>query len=977
VDKQEENNGAQLALGEALGPYRIVQKLGRGGMAEVYSALDTRLGRTVAIKVLRTEFAHQDDFRHRFEREGRAISALNHPHICSLYDVGEHNGLSYLVMEYLEGETLAELLRNGRLPFERVLQYAIEIADALRTAHSHGIVHRDLKPSNIIISESGVKVLDFGLAKLSDRAVAGDMEATLTQTAGTSAGTILGTVAYMSPEQAEGKPLDARSDIFSLGVVLYEMLCEQRPFRGESTIATLAAILRETPQPPTRFRPELPAALDEIVLRCLEKAPEARYGSAQDVHAALELCRRAITARNGSRLGRPAAVGIALATVSIAAALGVRWAVHLSRAHWAERTAPAEISRLVIANRRLAAVRVLKDAEKYAPASPDLLLLKETLAPVSLPIGTTPPGAEIYLSDYSNDDASAWQFLGRSPLQTQTLPAGYYRIRVIKQGFVPIEKAVVTGAGLQFQLHTLDETPEGMVWVPGIRKAARTSTGYPVIAAEDIPDFWLDKYEVTNRQFKEFVDHGGYRNPQLWKQPFLKGDKPLSWEQAMAEFRESTGGPGPATWELGTYPEGKEDYPVGGVSWYEAAAYAEFAGKSLPTVYHWYAAAGVGNFSDILNASNFGGQGSVRVGSLRGLSETGAYDMAGNVKEWCWNLTADRRYILGGAWNEPSYQFKTPDARRPFDRDPTFGFRCIKQISPASDRLAGTVAFVSRDRRGDKPAGDEAFRIYQSLHAYDKTDLRPKTERVDENPPYWRTEDVTFQAAYGGERMIAHLFLPKNATPPYQTILFFGGANFLVDRRLGARVPAFAFVVRSGRAVVVPAYKGTLERGPGDYYHLLGEPNRWREMNLQQSKDLGRTIDYLETRRDIDTRRLAFYGSSYGAAMAPHLVAMEPRIKTVVMLSGGSFERVPAEVDSWNFASRVTVPALMINGRDDFRFPLEASQIPMFHLLGTPEKDKRRVVVDGGHVLTTGRPDVIKEILDWLDRYLGAVQQSP
>jgi dipeptidyl aminopeptidase/acylaminoacyl peptidase len=148
-------------------------------------------------------------------------------------------------------------------------------------------------------------------------------------------------------------------------------------------------------------------------------------------------------------------------------------------------------------------------------------------------------------------------------------------------------------------------------------------------------------------------------------------------------------------------------------------------------------------------------------------------------------------------------------------------------------------------------------------------------------------------------------------------------------------------------------------------------------MNLQQSKDLGRTIDYLETRRDIDTRRLAFYGSSYGAAMAPHLVAMEPRIKTVVMLSGGSFERVPAEVDSWNFASRVTVPALMINGRDDFRFPLEASQIPMFHLLGTPEKDKRRVVVDGGHVLTTGRPDVIKEILDWLDRYLGAVQQSP
>ena len=310
------------------------------------------------------------------------------------------------------------------------------------------------------------------------------------------------------------------------------------------------------------------------------------------------------------------------------------------------------------------------------------------------------------------------------------------------------------------------------------------------MAAADIPAFWIDRYEVTNRQFKEFVDRGGYRNREYWKQTFLKDGRTLSWEQAMAEFRDATGKPGPATWELGTYPEGRADYPVGGVSWYEAAAYAEFAGKSLPTVYHWYLAAGGSTYSDALNMSNFAGQGPARVGSYRGLGEYGTYDMAGNVKEWCWNLTGDRRYILGGGWNEPNYQFKTPDARRPFDRDPTFGFRCIKPVSPPGETLAGTVSFVSRDRRNDKPADDRAFRIYQGLHAYDKTDLKPKVEAADESSSYWRTEDVTFQAAYGNERVIAHLYLPKNAAPPYQVVAFFGGANFLTERQIGIK-PGF------------------------------------------------------------------------------------------------------------------------------------------------------------------------------------------
>lgn len=528
------------------------------------------------------------------------------------------------------------------------------------------------------------------------------------------------------------------------------------------------------------------------------------------------------------------------------------------------------------------------------------------------------------------------------------------------------------------ELHTAADTPPGMVWVA----EAPPGSGFVLgaLPAVALPAFWMDRYEVTNRQFKEFVAGGGYQKRRFWKQPFVKDGQTLAWEEAMAQFKDATGKPGPATWQLGTYPEGKDDFPVGGVSWYEAAAFAEFAGKSLPTVYHWWHAAGQWVvFSEMLRFSNFSGQGPAKVGALGGLAPFGNYDMAGNAKEWCSNPAGDRRYTLGGGWNEPTYQFMLLDARRPFDRADALGFRCVKYLTPVARSLDGPVpAGVTRDRRNDKPADDAAFSIYQGLHSYDKTDLRAKVESVDQSSPYWRREKATFQAAYGNERMLAHLYVPKNAAPPYQVVVYFGGAGFLTEPTIGQTAfEFFSFVVRSGRAVVVPAYKGTLERGPGAYYHLLGEPNRWREMNLQQSKDLGRTIDYLESRPDMDTSKLAFLGESLGAALAPHFVAMEPRFKTAILTSGGSFEKVPAEVDSWNFAPRVKIPVLMVNGRDDFRFPLESSQLPLFRALGTPEKDKKHVLYDGGHASILVHPEIMKEILEWLDRYLGQPKTTP
>jgi dipeptidyl aminopeptidase/acylaminoacyl peptidase len=351
--------------------------------------------------------------------------------------------------------------------------------------------------------------------------------------------------------------------------------------------------------------------------------------------------------------------------------------------------------------------------------------------------------------------------------------------------------------------------------------------------------------------------------------------------------------------------------------------------------------------------------------------------MAGNIKEWSSSPAGDRFYILGGAWNEQSYFFSLPDARKPFDRAANFGFRCAKYIGPLPAALAGPVPFVSRDRRSEKPVDDEAYEIYKRLHTYDKTDLKAKTDSTDDSSPYWRREKVSFQAAYGNERVIAYLYLPKNAAPPYQVVTLFPGANALVARNLeelgGTPIE---FIMRSGRALILPAYKGTLDRGPSEYWHQFGQPARWTEMNLQWSKDLGRTIAYLETRKDIDASRLAFLGISLGSAMSPRLISVEPRFKAAVLFSGGTFEKVAPEVDAWNFAPRVKIPLLMLNGKDDFRFPLETSQQPLFKALGTPDKDKRLITYEGGHDTVT-RLDAIKEALDWLDRYLGPVKAKP
>ena len=298
-----------LTSGTRLGPYEVESPLGAGGMGEVYRALDTRLNRTVAIKILPAHLSDNSDAQQRFEREARAISSLNHPNICTLYDVGHQSGTDYLVMEYLEGETLADRLRKGPLRLDQLLKYGIEICEGLEQAHRTGVVHRDLKPSNVMLTKAGAKLMDFGLAKAVEPALppASSLTMTVSTPAGshplTAQGSIVGTFQYMSPEQVEGKEADGRSDIFALGAVLYEMATGKRAFEGKTTASVIAAVLERDPPPVSSVQPMSPPPLDRIVKTCIAKDPEERFQNVHDVKLQLKWI-----AEGGSQAGVPAPV---------------------------------------------------------------------------------------------------------------------------------------------------------------------------------------------------------------------------------------------------------------------------------------------------------------------------------------------------------------------------------------------------------------------------------------------------------------------------------------------------------------------------------------------------------------------------------------------------------------------------------------------------------------------------------------------
>jgi eukaryotic-like serine/threonine-protein kinase len=957
-----------------LGVYRIVDVLGIGGMGAVYRAHDPKLARDVAIKIIRPDLLGDPDRRRRFMGEARAASTLNHPHIVTVHDIQQADGVDFIVMEYVRGQSLDRLIPEGGVPVERAVDYAIQIASALAEAHAAGIVHRDIKPANVVVSEAGrAKVLDFGLAKLLDDARAAPESIAVTDASLTS--TVMGTPAYMSPEQAQRIAVDEKSDVFSFGATLYEMVTGCHPFASDGrvgTLDTLSAIV-EQPVPPLRSRrTDVPLDLERLVGECLQKDPVFRP-AAQEIAKRLETMQlgRKSPPPDFRKLLRHPAVALLLlgALVTVLSVSWSAWSANL-RVRRARTVTLPEMQRLANQGDYDSAFRLAAPVLDILSDDPQF---KQLWLDVTKPatIRTEPSGADVAIKDYLRPEAS-WYSLGRTPLENIRVPFGAVRVRVSAEGFDDLE--VSAGAftrGVTYRLEKAGTAAQGMRRVPaGPIRFLNVDV--------QVDEYWIDQFEVTNREFKQFVDSGGYDKTEYWREPFVFDGRRLSWQEAMARFRDTTGRSGPAAWVAGTYPKGAADLPVTGVSWYEAAAYARFAGKALPTAFHWGRAAGF--FSpvvDIVGASNFGGKGPAPPGTYAGLGPFGTRDMAGNVKEWIANGVGGGRLTLGGAWNEQGYMFWSPDPHAPFERAPSVGFRCIRYTQQSAAALAAPIPtenLVSPTLAADTSVGDSAFDLYRRMYRYDP---RPLNEMVEgtEDVPFWRKESVAFDAGYGNERVRAYLFLPRNVSPPYQVVVGFPpGEAFAMRSSRELSLRWADFIVENGRAFMYPVYKGTYERGPST---LDVGPNAARDEVIAWSKDVSRAIDYLQTRSDMDAGRIGYYGTSSGADAGLIALALEPRVRATVLQGGGHVNgevQLP-EANLVNFVPRIRTPTLLLYGRNDIGRPVDTFQSPLFRLLGTPAEHKRHAILEGGHT-PTRRRDVIREVLEWFDKYLGPVSRQ-
>ncbi len=1016
-------------------------------MATVYLAEDVKHERKVAIKVLRPELAAAVG-ADRFLSEIKITARLSHPHILPLLDSGENDGLVFYVMPLVEGESLRDRLnRERQLPLDDALDIARDVAAALSYAHGHGVIHRDIKPENILQHAGEAVVADFGIA----RAVTVAGGERLTDT-----GLSLGTPQYMSPEQATAdRHLDARSDIYSLGCVVYEMLAGEPPYTGPTAQAIIAKLMTERPVRLRTVRDTVPEPIEQAIMKALAKVPADRFATAAEFSAALKVepvaqihldvappashapshpvtdprqgvsavSRPSLRARlrglqptpdrstvqdlktPGRRVRVPvlALPAVAVLLLLAAAVLVPNWL--RGRREQARALLP-QIERLANEGR-------FGEAYELAVRAEDRLGLDSSLArlmPVvsdSLSVTTQPEGAEVYLRHFAATEegrASDAVFVGVTPIRDLRVARADYAVHIEKAGFASAERIAssalqrrerLLGASLNIDMHVTllpsGQVPEDMVFVPG-GTYGLVSTDAPLGTVVQLDDFFIDEYEVSNERYKAFVLAGGYTNRSYWKHAFVREGKELSWDEAMRQLTDRTGLPGPRTWVGQDYPAGKGEHPVTDITWYEAAAYAAFLGKSLPTVYQGEKAARDGAYTHFEGVvmpwgyvspsetsqgrANFGGSGTAPVDAYPfGLSPFGAHGMAGNVKEWMLNETGSGHVVTGGSWEDPMYLFSAYGSFSGFFSSPALGFRCVRNTPDATGDQGAMRIDVEERTPSYTPVDEATFRTLLTHYRYDERPLEPTIMETTETED-WTREKVRF-AGVNGEHIIAYIYLPKRAAAPFQTMVFVPGANaFYAETVAEATEWLLGANIKSGRALMAVVMKGMVERewGPG---YVVPEPSsvRFRDLMVLNATELRLGIDYLETREDIDTDKLAYVGLSWGAGSRLPFAAIDDRYRSVIFIGGGIDERMQPtlpEANSINFAPYIKAPKLLLNGTNDEEHRYYTRALPLWNLLREP---KKLVLVEGaGHVPPLEAR--VPAINQWLDETLGPVRPA-
>ncbi len=628
---------------------------------------------------------------------------------------------------------------------------------------------------------------------------------------------------------------------------------------------------------------------------------------------------------------------------------------------------------------------------------------QEKLCP-QISLDTIPSGARIYRK-LSNETASHYKYLGTTPLKNYATYEGITTWKIEKDAFLPLEfvAAEVDISDSTIRLFEPEELPEDMLFIPS-GPFRYWPQGWIVgiegegASAPEIGAFLVDKNVVTNREFKEFVDAGGYENAYHWQEPFLQGELELSWSAAITGFVDTTGKSGPATWAHGACPASMEDHPVSGVSWFEAMAYARFVGKSLPSLYQWIYYACPGRAESVIPSGNFSGQATTPRGEKKSMGLYGTFDTAGNVREWCTSPAAgsQNRFIQGGAWDDAPQSYTRALAIDPFNRSPKNGIRCVAPyIAPVTIRHV-----VDRSVRANMSA--DVARDYDGIFDYKKTSFGARIEDVDFHDPQFTCQKITTDAPWGGDPSCLYLFLPTDAPAPYQTVLyapsFWAYSLDSFEESFGLLRCRFDFILASGRAVAVPVLPGMYGSKapeiviPEDAQQNVASLRRERDISLETFlhriyhrrtttisivREVRRQMDFLESYDCVDNNKIAYYSVSLGAMLGPIIAAVETRIRVAMWAFGGlGDEDLLPETDPCVYLPRVTIPVLEINALYDIIFDEERSSKPWFDLLGTPSEHKKQVLYPSGH----NGPDydiLNVELLAWLDKYLGAVSKRP
>ena len=1024
--EQMAESAVESKTGRLISSYKIISKLGAGGMGEVWLAEDLRLKRKIALKLLPSPFTADAERVRRFEREARAASALNHPNILTIHEIGQADGAHFIATEFVEGQTLRQRLQQSSIALSEALDIAAQIASALAAAHAAGIVHRDIKPENVMLRPDGyVKVLDFGLARITQREAAKDGSLAPTQSIQTDPGLIMGTVGYMSPEQVRGEELDARTDVFSLGVVLYEMLAGSRPFKGATTADAIAALLEREPPRLSANLPEVPAELQQIVSRALMKDRSARYQRCDELFSDLKSLREELSFEERLRSkgkGRQRVSGIQSSKKAsdfrlalkrnwiplvVLSGMSVVVVVLLGKAYlgtmalvWKRERLPL-IENLANEGRYFEAYQLAQQAKWHLPDNEKLAKLMPMISD-SISVDSEPSGARVYLKRFSMDESAPRELIGTTPISKRTIARGEYLMTVEKDGFAPFERTIsdvltLTGntmvppdepSDFKIKLVEAAKLPDQMVLIPGgsYKLASRTR---PTNARVDLDDFFIDKYEVTNREFKEFVSAGGYFKPEFWKQPFVKDGRTLSFDDAMKEFRDRTGLPGPRLWSGQNFPEGKAEHPVTDITWHEAAAYAAFRGKQLPSIFQWEKAARNGLFTyysgytlpwgamefggTVVGHANFNGSGTLPVNRFPfGASPFGCYQMAGNVSEWCANEVSDGFTVAGGSWKDLFYVFTDIGAFPGFHNSDRIGFRCVLNAPGANGDQGAARIDTASQIPVYTPTSEASFQALLSHYRYDRLPLEAQIVESIETPD-WKREKISYLGG-NDERAIGYLYLPKSSRAPFQVIQFvpagdvYGNFNSIPES-VEMQVAPF---IKSGRAVWSVVFKGFKEREhPAGYSPPRYTTVRRREEVVRNATDLSRGLDYLATRKDLNLSQLAYYGYSQGAQEGGIYTAVENRYRSVVFVAGS----IPLGAESWiaeasppKLAAHIRAPKLMLNGRYDEVNPIRTNVEPAFKLLREP---KRMQLYDAGH--SPPLEIIVPVINGWLDETLGKV----